>query len=437
MNGLEFDAERHEYRFEGKLVPSVSSIIRELSMADLQFVDRAVLAEAAARGTAVHATTEWYDREGWQPEMYDLPGELLGPLLAWIGFRYETGFDPTHIEQRLYHPVFGYAGTADRLGWARGEAWVLDIKTSEPHDWHGVQLAGYLAPAIMARYVPHYAKRVSVYLDDNRWRMRRWASDEDWRVFFAHYQKRMEQPMTDPTPAPTPPEADTGQEVVRVAMTIHPDVIRAVDRITAWADSLAVHDDAAAAAATEQLRQVAGVRKRLEEARTRRKAPILDVSRRLDAVYKSVLDRVAEAEAEGKRQIGVHEQAKRAAAEAAARKAREDAAAEQERQRQAAEDAYKAGDMDAHRDAVFAEAMAVAPPAKKVARPAGISIGERWHAEVTDKVALIKAAAANPELYAQYLEPLMPALNKVAVQHHGAVEVPGVQMVAETSVGVR
>lgn len=49
----------------------------------------------------------------------------------------------------------------------------------------------------------------------------------------------------------------------------------------------------------------------------------------------------------------------------------------------------------------------------------------RWHAEVFNLSDLIKAAAANPE-YEQYLQPVMPLLNKRAVKEKRTMYVPGV-----------
>ena len=49
----------------------------------------------------------------------------------------------------------------------------------------------------------------------------------------------------------------------------------------------------------------------------------------------------------------------------------------------------------------------------------------RWHAEVFNLSDLIKAAAANPE-YEQYLQPVMPLLNKRARKEKRTMYVPGV-----------
>lgn len=54
------------------------------------------------------------------------------------------------------------------------------------------------------------------------------------------------------------------------------------------------------------------------------------------------------------------------------------------------------------------------------AKPSG-----RWHAEVFSLSDLIKAAAANPE-YEQYLQSVMPLLNKRAVKEKRTMYVPGV-----------
>lgn len=140
MTVLTFHEERHEYRAHGRIVPSVTQVLEPL--VDYDKVPRAVLERARLLGTAVHKATELYDSDDL--DMDSLSAELVPYLDAWQRFRAECDFHPITIEERVYHPAFGYAGTLDRTGMVRGELAVLDIKkmmTLGPVI--GLQLAAY------------------------------------------------------------------------------------------------------------------------------------------------------------------------------------------------------------------------------------------------------------------------------------------------------
>lgn len=121
---LQFDEARHEYRFDGQLVPSVTGILKPLIDYSMIHPDR--LKAASELGTLVHKTTELFD-EGILDE--DDLDPILRPYLdGWKLFRHEVGFVPNTIEKRMYHPVYGYCGTSDRTGAIRGVEAVVDIK---------------------------------------------------------------------------------------------------------------------------------------------------------------------------------------------------------------------------------------------------------------------------------------------------------------------
>jgi len=60
----------------------------------------------------------------------------------------------------------------------------------------------------------------------------------------------------------------------------------------------------------------------------------------------------------------------------------------------------------------------------------------KWHAEVTDKAALIEAVATG-RTDSEVLIPNMPHLNRLATIHKENMKIPGVKAVSEVSVGVR
>jgi hypothetical protein len=120
---LVFDEARHEYRYDGVLVPSVTGILKPL--VDYSAINPEVLARASALGTLVHQTTELYDLGTLDED--DLDPILVPYLNGWKRFREEVGFVPATIEKRMYHPL-GFCGTSDRTGAIRGVKAVVDIK---------------------------------------------------------------------------------------------------------------------------------------------------------------------------------------------------------------------------------------------------------------------------------------------------------------------
>ncbi|CAM2143706.1 PD-(D/E)XK endonuclease-like domain-containing protein [Pararobbsia alpina] len=137
---LTFDPVAHEYRADGRRVPSVTQTLAPL--VDYSSVPAAVLKRAQELGTAVHRMTELYDLDDLDMDELDI--ELMPYLSAWIKFRADTGFVPETIEQRLHHPSLHYAGTSDRTGLIKRRRAVIDIKKMlclPPVV--GVQLAAY------------------------------------------------------------------------------------------------------------------------------------------------------------------------------------------------------------------------------------------------------------------------------------------------------
>src|SRR6188768_3540237 len=138
---LQFEELSHTYHVNGEVVPSVTQVIKILE--PYYRASEQVLRPYAQRGTEVHSLTEAYDKTpNFDPD--DVAEDRVGYLLAWINFRNDFDFVPTHIEHRVYDPRFFYAGTIDRVGTVRGQLSVVDIKTgAKLGPAVGVQLAAY------------------------------------------------------------------------------------------------------------------------------------------------------------------------------------------------------------------------------------------------------------------------------------------------------
>ena len=115
--------EKHVYRYRGRAVPGVTTIMQPLYAAAYAGMPRERAAEALARGTAVHQCVEAYELGQMHPDGY------AGQLRAWAAFRRDLGFTaaPLAVETRLYSSTWGYAGTPDIVF----DGVVIDIKSSE------------------------------------------------------------------------------------------------------------------------------------------------------------------------------------------------------------------------------------------------------------------------------------------------------------------
>lgn len=125
---LEFNSELHEYRINGKRVPSVTEICAPLTAGDMGKLNPAVIQAAANRGTIIHELTELIDY-GTVVEDIELYPDIGGYILAYQRFLRDYNPKWTRIEYRLGSEELGFAGTLDRMGVIDDKPCILDIKT--------------------------------------------------------------------------------------------------------------------------------------------------------------------------------------------------------------------------------------------------------------------------------------------------------------------
>lgn len=178
---LTFEPEAHVYAWNGKRIPSVTQVLDRLH--DFSHVPMEVLEAAKTRGSNVHSACQFFD-EGDLDESSLEPSEL-GYVQAWQRFCAEHHPNWSMIETPLYHPVFCYAGTPDRIGsilsgGVRIDAQV-DIKTSaSSHPVWGVQTAAYNAAANFT------GRRFTCQLRANgTYKLIEWSDPTDWPVFLS------------------------------------------------------------------------------------------------------------------------------------------------------------------------------------------------------------------------------------------------------------
>lgn len=183
---LTFNADLHEYRWRGKVVPSVTQVLDGLH--SFAGVPWEVLEAARARGTAVHTACQFFDEDDLDEDRLAVDDwDIWCYLQGWKAFVRDTEPNWSVIESPFYCPALGFAGTPDRIGefTFRGQRMTgatLDIKSSaSSHPTWGVQTAAYA----------HLAKtgggpRFTVQLEphpDGRYRLLEWKDPHDWPVF--------------------------------------------------------------------------------------------------------------------------------------------------------------------------------------------------------------------------------------------------------------
>lgn len=153
---LTFDAEKHEYKWAGVIVPSVTQIIR--TMPGMEPRDNAGAEYHMSVGTAVHSVIAGQTSEADYPERWD---EIEPYVRSWnLGVR-AFNIRVHQFERREYSRRHRYAGTIDALGVVGIDGALIDMKTGSPADWHPLQTAAYAE--LLGTQAPK--RRCCIYLD--------------------------------------------------------------------------------------------------------------------------------------------------------------------------------------------------------------------------------------------------------------------------------
>ena len=134
---LDFDEESHTYRHNGKVVPSVTQILKDLGFID----DEWFTEESRNRGNNVHRACELLDNGNL--DWLSVSDEIRGYVAAYESFLSESKCGILEVEQRLFNENLFVAGTVDRIIKLNGRTTVLDIKSGAHQKWWKYQVAGY------------------------------------------------------------------------------------------------------------------------------------------------------------------------------------------------------------------------------------------------------------------------------------------------------
>lgn len=191
--GLTFDEAKHEYRLgvSGPVIDSVTQILKAVGISRYGRPGTELFdTPAMQRGKAVHRATELFDKEVL--DFATVTDDVMPYLMAWIDFREKTGFQPSLIEQQVFHRIYSYAGTLDREGtmgpnpyvkFHRGQRVVIDIKTGDVEDWTALQLSGY--DEALPKVTPRRLRLAVQLKPDGTWRPHRFDDDNDGYVFLS------------------------------------------------------------------------------------------------------------------------------------------------------------------------------------------------------------------------------------------------------------
>lgn len=165
---FEFNPDRHEYRQNGVIVPSVTQVLAKAGICDFSFVAEDVRTHSMKRGQSVHWLLQLED-EGCL-DYRTVPRRLRGYRKAYRLWKKQSGFCPIWIEKQFVSR-YGFAGTIDRAGsfpattmFGTGTSAVVDFKTGEIPEWVRYQLCAYASESHPNQAIARNIRRIALSL---------------------------------------------------------------------------------------------------------------------------------------------------------------------------------------------------------------------------------------------------------------------------------
>lgn len=107
---LRFVEDTHVYTWRGAVLPSVTTILKDVGIIDTAFYTEA----ARLRGSYAHIACALEDQG--MLDWSTLDAVLVPYVEAWVRFKRESGFVPEIIETPMLNESYLYAGTPDVIG---------------------------------------------------------------------------------------------------------------------------------------------------------------------------------------------------------------------------------------------------------------------------------------------------------------------------------
>ena len=136
---LTFNEELHEYRWNGVIVPSVTTLINEFLKVNINGSDWHInrftgavipsylMEEGAAKGRDLHFGCECILKGGLDWNALD--PEYVDPLKQFEKWLKDFSIEPLYVETRFFHPKYKYAGTIDIIAVIEKALAFIDLKT--------------------------------------------------------------------------------------------------------------------------------------------------------------------------------------------------------------------------------------------------------------------------------------------------------------------
>jgi hypothetical protein len=179
---LDFDADTHTYRLDGREVPSVTAVLAPLI--DFDGIPAAVLETARQRGSYVDEACDLIDAGtlDWQTVDPDHV-EYVAGYQNWLE---DTAATVVANQLRVVSPSLRFAGTLDMLAEINGKLSVIDRKASHvPPPSVGPQTAAY-AHAAQEQFGHRIRHRYCLHLHPTHprgYRLTALTDSTDWSVF--------------------------------------------------------------------------------------------------------------------------------------------------------------------------------------------------------------------------------------------------------------
>jgi len=145
MEKINFDAKEHIYTDSfGKVIPSVSTILKSVGFGPQNGFKNKAMAVAADRGTEVHDIFSNYLLYGTECENE----ALAGYFKAFMKFTHKHKVLTENTEYQVFNELFGVkiAGTVDFKGEIDGKRVIIDYKTTKAIEkYHAYQIEMYAA----------------------------------------------------------------------------------------------------------------------------------------------------------------------------------------------------------------------------------------------------------------------------------------------------
>jgi hypothetical protein len=185
---ISFDDFKHEYRLNGRPVPSVTRVISNISedlLLNSNFIRKTAI------GTLVHQICDKIKAD--EAVDFDSMGEEIKPyVMGYLKFREQVPYRLVDSEMRVFSKKYSYAGTVDDIYLNdKGQLAVLDIKTSSViSPTTKLQTAAYAHAIDEMKVFEQHGKvkeRGCIWLLGNGdYKLVNFVGKEDFQVFLCH-----------------------------------------------------------------------------------------------------------------------------------------------------------------------------------------------------------------------------------------------------------